>query len=74
MAVPADCPNRNPTGRTPPGGYKPKEKAEFSSTYQATEIRQVLDGREVLYYNALRNEYRVDSVDVEETYRRNIGA
>jgi len=36
------------------GGYKPKEKAEFSSTYQATEIRQVLDGREVLYYNALR--------------------
>ena len=56
------------------GGYKPKEKAEFSSTYQTTEIRQVLDGREVLYYNALRNEYRVDGVDVEETYRRNIGA
>lgn len=26
------------------GGYKPKEKAEFSSTYQTTEIRQVLDG------------------------------
>ena len=56
------------------GGYKPKEKAEFSSTYQATEIRQVLDGREVLYYNALRNEYRVDGVDVEAAYRRNIGA
>ena len=56
------------------GGYKPKEKAEFSSTYQTTEIRQVLDGREVLYYNALRNEYRVDGVDVEEIYRRNIGA
>ena len=56
------------------GGFKPKEKAEFSSTYQTTEIRQVLDGREVLYYNALRNEYRVDGVDVEETYRRNIGA
>ena len=32
----------------------PKEKAEFGSTYQATEVRQVVGGREVLYYNALR--------------------
>ena len=56
------------------GGFKPKEKAEFSSTYQTTEIRQVLDGRETLYINTFTNEYRVDGVDVEAAYRRNIGA
>ena len=34
------------------GGLKPKEKSEQASTYQATEIRQMVDGRETLYYNA----------------------
>ena len=56
------------------GGYKPKEKAEFSSTYQATEVRQVVGGREVLYYNALKNIYRVDGQDVLSQMRKNIGA
>lgn len=56
------------------GGYKPKEKAEFSGTYQATEIRQLLDGREVLYYNAFTNAYRVDGQDVLSQMRKNIGA
>ncbi|STZ83039.1 phage-like protein [Bergeriella denitrificans] len=56
------------------GGYKPKEKAEFSSTFQATEIRQMLDGREVLYFNALTNAYRVDGQDVLSQMRKNIGA
>ncbi|WP_308029048.1 phage major tail tube protein [Neisseria lactamica] len=56
------------------GGYKPKEKAEFSSTYQATEVRQVVGGREVLYYNAFKNIYRVDGQDVLKQMRKNIGA
>ena len=56
------------------GGYKPKEKAEFSSTYQATEVRQVVGGREVLYYNAFKNIYRVDGQDVLNQMRKNIGA
>ncbi|WP_314342845.1 phage major tail tube protein [Simonsiella muelleri] len=56
------------------GGYKPHEKAEFSSTYQAVEIRQVVDGRETLYFNALKNEYRVDGVDVLSQFHKNIGA
>lgn len=56
------------------GSYKPKEKAEFSSTYQATEIRQLVGGREVLYFNAFTNEYRVNGSDQLAALRRNIGA
>ena len=51
-----------------------KEKSEHSTTYQATEIRQVVDGREVLYYNALKNIYRVGGEDVLTQMRKNIGA
>ena len=56
------------------GGHKPKEKAEFGSTYQTTEVRQVVGGREVLYYNAFKNIYRVDGQDVLRQMRKNIGA
>ena len=56
------------------GGLKPKEKSEQASTYQATEIRQMVDGRETLYYNAFKNIYRVDGVDVLAQMRKNIGA
>ena len=55
------------------GGYKPKEKSEQTSTYQATEIRQMVDGRETLYYNAFKNIYRVDGTDVLSQMRANIG-
>lgn len=60
--------------KNPLGTYKPKEKAEFSSTFQATEIRQTIGGRETLYFNALKNEYRVNNIDKLAKYRRNIGA
>ena len=56
------------------GGLKPKEKSEQACTYQATEIRQMVDGRETLYYNAFKNIYRVDGVDVLAQMRKNIGA
>ena len=56
------------------GGLKPKEKSEQASTYQATEIRQMVDGRETLYLNAFKNIYRVDGVDVLAQMRKNIGA
>ncbi|MFD1246007.1 phage major tail tube protein [Paralysiella testudinis] len=55
------------------GTFKPKEKSEHSSTYQASEIRQMVDGREVLYYNAYTNAYIVNGVDVLAQMRRNIG-
>ena len=56
------------------GGLKPKEKSEQASTYQATEIRQMVDGRETLYYNAFKNIYRVNGEDVLAKMRQNIGA
>ena len=56
------------------GSVKPKEKSEQASTYQATEIRQMVDGRETLYYNAYKNIYRVDGADVLAQMRKNIGA
>ena len=60
--------------KNPLGTYKPKEKAEFASTFQTTEIRQTVGGRETLYFNAFTNEYRVNGVDQLAKYRRNIGA
>ncbi|WP_165009730.1 phage major tail tube protein [Neisseria yangbaofengii] len=56
------------------GTFKPKEKSEHNTTYQATEIRQIIDGREVLYFNAFKNIYRVGGKDVLSQMRKNIGA
>lgn len=60
-------------GKDALGGFKPKEKAEFSSTFNVTEVRQVADGRELFYYNAFTNNLRVDGADVLAQMRKNIG-
>ena len=56
------------------GTFKPKEKSEHRTTFQAHEVRAVADGREMLYYNAFTNTYRVNGTDVLAQYRRNVGA
>lgn len=56
------------------GTFKPKEKSEHPTTFQTTECRVVIDGREYLYYNAYTNTYRVNGSDVLSQYRKNIGA
>ena len=61
-------------GKDALGGFKPKEKAEFSSTFHVNEVRQVADGRELFYYNSFNNILRVDGVDVLAQMRKNIGA
>ncbi|MFC3874903.1 phage major tail tube protein [Neisseria musculi] len=61
-------------GKDALGGFKPKEKAEFASTFQVNEVRQVADGRELFYYNAFTNTLRVDGQDVLSQMRKNIGA
>ena len=61
-------------GKDSLGGFKPKEKAEFSSTFQVNEVRQVADGRELFYYNAFTTTLRVDGQDVLSQLRKNIGA
>ena len=56
------------------GTFKPKEKSEHPTTFQAHEIRMVIAGRETLYYNAFTNVYRVGGVDALSQFRKNIGA
>ena len=60
--------------KNPLGNYKPKEKAEFASIFQAHEVRQLVDGKEVFYFNAFKNEYRVNGTDVLANFRRVVGA
>lgn len=59
--------------KIPLGEYKPKEAAEYSMTYQASSIKQVIDGKEVLFFDAFTNTWRVAGEDVLNTYRKNIG-
>lgn len=60
--------------KNPLGSYKPKEKAEFSSTFQAHEIMQIYDGKEIFYFNAFKNEYRTGGVDKLKNFRKIVGA
>ncbi|MDP8172608.1 phage major tail tube protein [Pasteurella skyensis] len=54
------------------GEYK-KEPTEYPMTYQVHTIKQVIDGKEVLFYNAFSNQYRVAGEDILQKYRANIG-
>ena len=56
------------------GSFKPKEKAEYATTFNANEVRMVIDGREVIYYNAFKSVYRVNGSDALSQFRKNIGA
>lgn len=59
--------NKNPLGE-----YK-KEVAEYTMSYQVYSIKQVIDSKEVLYYDAFSNQYRVAGQDVFNQFRKNIG-
>lgn len=55
------------------GEYK-KEPVEYSMTYQVNNIKQVIDGKEVLYFDAFSNNYRVAGQDILQSMRANIGS
>ncbi len=59
--------------KNPLGEYKPKEKAEFTSEFSAFSINQKVGGKELLFYDALANIYRVNGQDMLAKYRSNIG-
>lgn len=59
--------------KTPLGEYK-KEATEYTMTYQVNSIKQVIDGKEVLFYDAFSNQYRVAGEDILSKYRANIGS
>ena len=59
--------------KSPLGTYKPKERAEFASTFLAHAGSLKADGREILYFDAFTNQYRVDGADMFAKFRRNLG-
>ena len=54
------------------GEYK-KEPTEYAMTYQIHSIKQSIDGKEILFYDAFSNQYRVAGEDILQKYRSNIG-
>ena len=59
--------------KNPLGTFKQNENAEFSSTFSATYIKQVIDGKERLELDYLANIFRVGGQDMLKKYRQNIG-
>ncbi|EGY52008.1 phage major tail tube protein [Neisseria shayeganii] len=59
--------------KVPLGGYKPKERAEWPSTFTCTAGSVKAGGRELLYFDAFANKYRVNGQDQLAQMRRNIG-
>ena len=57
----------------PMGDFKPKSPAEFPSKFNATYIKQKVDGQDVLEFDAMANIWRVGGKDMLETYRQNLG-
>ncbi|ADJ61745.1 phage major tail tube protein [Herbaspirillum seropedicae] len=57
----------------PMGDFKQNEKAEFTSKFYATYIKQQVGGRDVLEVDAMANIYKVNGVDKLDQYRLHIG-
>ncbi len=59
--------------KNPLGTFKQHDNAEFASSFSATYIKQVVDGKEVLELDYMANIFRVNGEDMLATYRANIG-
>lgn len=59
--------------KNPLGTFKQHDNAEFSSSFSATYIRQVVKGKDVLELDYLANIFKVNGEDLLATYRDNIG-
>lgn len=57
----------------PAGEFKQNDKAEFSSKFYASYIKQQVNGQDVLEVDAMANIYKVNGVDQLDLYRQNIG-
>lgn len=57
----------------PLGDFKQNDKAEFSSKYGATYVKQQVGGINVLEIDVMANIYMVNGVDQLALYRANIG-
>lgn len=57
----------------PTGDFKQNDKAEFSSKFTASYIKQVVGGLDVLEVDVMANIYKVNGIDKLANYRKNIG-
>lgn len=55
------------------GEYESQNATEYPMLYQATMIKQSVDGKEVLFFDAYTNQWRVAGEDILAKYRQNIG-
>jgi P2 family phage contractile tail tube protein len=57
----------------PLGNFKQHDNAEFETSLSVYYAKLVVDGTEIFEIDVIENIYKVDGVDVLETYRTNIG-
>lgn len=57
----------------PLGGFKQQEGIELDVDYSATYIKLSIDGVEHIEFDVMNNTYKIDGVDVLETYKANLG-
>jgi hypothetical protein len=57
----------------PLGGFKPQSGVELAVDYGATYIKLTIDGADHLEFDVMNNTYKVDGVDVLDTYKTNLG-
>lgn len=60
--------------KLPLGAFKQHDNAEFTSPYACYYIRAVVDGEEVVEFDAMSNIHKAGGVDLLAAYRTNTGA
>ncbi len=53
--------------------FKPNENVEQESEFNATYMKQTIDGKDIVEIDLLNNEYKVGGVSLLTNYRKNIG-
>lgn len=59
--------------KNPLGTFKQHDPAEFGTSFTATYLKQVVNGREIIELDYMANIFRVDGQDMLANYRSNIG-
>lgn len=56
-----------------PGNFKQHELIESENNFNVTYMKLVIDGQDIVEFDAIANIYKVDGVDLLANYRTNIG-
>lgn len=57
----------------PGGNYKQHDNVELETNFAVYSFKMEIDGVEIVEFDALANIYKVNGVDILETYRTNLG-